>query len=524
VSVSEQAGHMMAQSPTPPPGGDQAGITPPPAPGTAVLDEFSLPPSLGAVERALPERPSTDSHPCLSNNLQPACSESHISGTSDERSSTEADLSAPAPSPTTTCSTLPIISTSLFTVDTCSASPALNMAPPQQTLRDVPLMALLNIIERSEVSSLDLRPFAIYLCSGKPHEESVAQQLLPHGIDTVCVDNYDSQYSDPVEKTELLASVRVTGALCALAAHPRCLGVICTPPCRTFSAATLAGGDGPEPYRDILRRYGIPRVWNLLPTRVVSDNAVVHSCIAISLAAHSHGGFFLFENPAGHGEGSERPIPGREAHCSLWDFPPIVTFTQETGASLVTFDQCALGRKAKKSTTLLASNNVAPSVERLFGHLQCPSWHNHADTTLLGRLADGSFRTTPAEAFLPEMNSLIVEVVLELAHKCHATPDPEVPSLTEPLQSEPGVTDVASTVAAAQADTAFLACTFARPHDSSAPCRCAQLIWCPQHDLPLAITSDVRLGQRSNDVFTAGPFEGLNVELFRNDQGHTLVM
>ena len=287
------------------------------------------------------------------------------------------------------------------------------------------IRALLSILDSTtDINSLDVRPFVVYLCSGREREGQLRDWLNDShplflspdpadAVDIYCIEVIPSdaaRWDTTLDELTGLSSVRVTEACKRLASHHRCIGVICTPPCRTFSCATHAGGEGPSPYRDILRRHGIPDSSGLLHTLVVGDNAIVNSCVAICKVCLDHGGFYIWENPAWRGDGSAFPIKGREAHCSLWQYPPAASFFEETSGQFVTFDQCETGQDAQKKTTLGCSPNVGVFVSNRFAGLQCTHLHHRA---LLGVKADGTFRTSGAEEFTPEMNRLLAMVVLD---------------------------------------------------------------------------------------------------------------
>eukprot|EP00965_Chrysotila_dentata_P053960 1790655-Pleurochrysis_carterae.AAC.1 len=57
--------------------------------------------------------------------------------------------------------------------------------------------------------------------------------------------------------------------------------------------------------------------------------------------------------------------------------PNIAALKADTGATLITFPQCALGATAQKYTSLLCSRCVAPMLQSL-SHLRCQhAGHRH---------------------------------------------------------------------------------------------------------------------------------------------------
>ena len=316
-------------------------------------------------------------------------------------------------------------------------SSVLSAAPDgERRLSTLSIQALLFIIE-SKVESdgtcnlqpLDFHPFIIYCCSGRPREGQLSDYIdgthssflsrdVSDALDVVRIEIIDPSTARgrdlSLEETEGLNSWRVTEALVRLAGHHRCMGCICTPPCRTFSCATLSGGSGPGPYRDIDNREGIRGPTGFLPTRVEGDNNIVVNCIAICKVCEAGGGFVLWENPTWRGKDSAHPIEGAEKHCSLWQYPPVEQFFSEIKAVFTIFDQCMTGQAAMKKTTLACSRDIAPLVEEYFGSLQCDHLF-HAP--LIGKAAGAGpydeFRTSGAEAFTPHMNRLLGRVVME---------------------------------------------------------------------------------------------------------------
>ena len=295
-------------------------------------------------------------------------------------------------------------------------SVASNTASQFQSTSDPPidvatlsLEALLCILERTEdLGTLNFTYFIIYLCSGPLREGSISVYLA--GIVAVlCVDPL-------VHKGADLADSRTRRQLTRLAAHTRCVGVIATPLCRSFSVASFAGGDGPEPSRDQGRPGGIRsqhlHTKGLLPTQIIHDNAIVDACIDIISAACSHGAFGWIENPPGRGAYSEFPMQGRESHAPLWAYPPMAEWIIAAAAVSIIFDQCRVGMAEQKKTQFVVTPNIGTAVRAAFEHLQCN--HTHA-VRLLGRKADDSFVTSKAENFKPELNKIIAMIVVDFS-------------------------------------------------------------------------------------------------------------
>ena len=277
------------------------------------------------------------------------------------------------------------------------------------------LNALLCILERTaDLSTLNLSPFIIYLCSGPLRKGSLTEHLQGQ-LNVLCVDPLVHPGAD-------LTDSRTRRELRRLAAHRQCVGVFATPLCRTFSVALFAGGDGPQPSRDSARPGGIrsqhPTTMGLLPTQILHDNAIVDACLEVVKAAISHGAFGWFENPPGRGTNSQFPIPGRDAHIPLWGYQPMVEWMLAALAVSVIFDQCRVGMEEQKKTQFVITPNIADRVRKVFSLLQC--CHLHA-ARLLGRRADDSFLTGDSENFKTELNALIAGVCVEFAERYFIT-------------------------------------------------------------------------------------------------------
>ena len=279
---------------------------------------------------------------------------------------------------------------------------------PFKSFFDLPTHALIDLVKRtSDLATLELEHFIIYLCSGavEMRDGSLTTQCLRHDVRVVAVDPL-------VHPTLSLIASDIVAALARLAAHESCAGVLATPLCRTFSPATHAGGDGPDPYRDLLRPDGIPSTSGNLPTRVLHDNYIAESCLSIGDCSCNHGGFVWIENPPGRHLGSEFPIEGREMHAPIWLLSAMRAWIAKTRAGSIIFDRCCIDTTAQKKTQFVVTPNIEPLVRASFGQLLCSTAHPaHAHDPLLGRLADSTFRSAKAESFGPALNARIASVV-----------------------------------------------------------------------------------------------------------------
>ena len=199
--------------------------------------------------------------------------------------------------------------------------------------------------------------YYIYLGSGAPREGDITTHLRQlHSHPIVLVDlqvgGYDDDLRDP----------HVAQALVRAARDPRCQGVLVSIPCKTWSAArSRVDPDLPhsQPLRTQRERLGMHARDGTLPAAVEEANRTADHAAAIMRAVTEHGGFFIAEAPPGRGAGSRFPVPGREEHTPQFDHPSFVQLREETGASIVHFDQCRTRddpeASPEKKTALLAS-------------------------------------------------------------------------------------------------------------------------------------------------------------------------
>jgi hypothetical protein len=206
-----------------------------------------------------------------------------------------------------------------------------------------------------------------------------------------------------------LASPSVARHVITLASDPRCMGVVATVPCKTWSVARMRGDKGgPTPLRNVWNPLGFFNAFGALPYKVAQANACADHAVAAAMAVAQHGGSFIFENPVSRGMGSEDAFRGRESHSPLWGHPSVQNLASLYG-SLHTFDQCMVGAPTEKRTTLLVSRNLSAFASQVFDKLTC----NHGGHPVLtGTGKDGAFRTSAAERFPPRLNLMIAQALV----------------------------------------------------------------------------------------------------------------
>jgi hypothetical protein len=102
----------------------------------------------------------------------------------------------------------------------------------------------------------------------------------------------------------------------------------------------------------------------------------------------------------------------------------VLTFEAASGCQRVLLDQCMFQAPSKKATCITAN---ARRAKDLLGRSCCHSQH---EKVLIGLEADGSFKTTAAAHYPPELCEALVEMhyheLLECASNCEVVPGPEL--------------------------------------------------------------------------------------------------
>ena len=252
--------------------------------------------------------------------------------------------------------------------------------------------------------------FFIYLCSNKAREGDFEQHVRELSSAETVVINVDVERGG---HSHDLSTDHVTNQLVEMANRSACVGVLCTVPCSTWSAARMADNGGPEPLRNRNHPFGIPDANGVIPRHVEKANSIATNAIKICKAAAKRGAHVIIENPVSRGKGSQFAIRGRELHSSLWDFPPMMEFAESHGMQVTVFDQCRVGASTQKTTQLLCSPSVHTYVNETLGPLIC----NHGPkehAQLIGNAgSDGKFKTKAAEQFPSELNRTLAKAMLQ---------------------------------------------------------------------------------------------------------------
>ncbi|KAL1529178.1 hypothetical protein AB1Y20_000137 [Prymnesium parvum] len=246
--------------------------------------------------------------------------------------------------------------------------------------------------------------FLLYLGSGRPRPGDFPSCAARYDIETVCVDSKIGGYAHD------LADPDVAQILRDMAASPLCLGVLVSTPCNTFSAARFRDGEAPV-LRDLEHPTGVPAPDGTLPVSVLRANAVTDNALSVASVAARRGAGVIIESPVPRSAG-QHAIPGREQHASLWSYPAVVDAVREFDMSHIDMDQCMCGALSQKATRLMATPNLRDALFRHAAPLRCDGRHAHE--SIVGRRADGSFRSAGAEEYPPALNRVLSDVFATL--------------------------------------------------------------------------------------------------------------
>lgn len=251
--------------------------------------------------------------------------------------------------------------------------------------------------------------YYLYLCSNTPRAGCVSEQMATLGMAPVV--NIDTAIGGYAHD---MSHASVANAIVAAASDPRCQGVLASPPCKTWSASRgIAAGGGlafSQPLRDTDNPLGIQRADGSTPQKVLTANAVADCAALACRKAFEHGAGFIFEAPVARGKYSPFAIPGRESHVGVMEHPSVVALRLQTKASIINFDQCCTRddptQTPQKTTSLLASPNLAPAVQRLFGPLVCMHPVG-THPSMVGVDETGELRSSKWERYSDHMNKLL---------------------------------------------------------------------------------------------------------------------
>ena len=238
----------------------------------------------------------------------------------------------------------------------------------------------------------------------------------------------------------------VADAVIAIAANSRCLGVLLSVPCDTWSAIRFnKDSDSPEPLRDCDFPDGIPDADGVLPTAAEAANTVADVACAAATACAEHGGRVIAESPVPRGAGSRFAIAGRERHASFWSYKSVRAMCSALALTPAFFDQCMSGCKAMKTTQLSCTPNVVAAVQLNFTPLHCTGAHTHA--SLLGGRDEitGDFPSRATATYTPDTCARLADAFVRSSPELN--PNLSSVPIPLPVRESPSDTSVASATA-----------------------------------------------------------------------------
>ena len=193
------------------------------------------------------------------------------------------------------------------------------------------------------------------------------------------------------------------------------LAIVAAPPCSTFSVARhFKSSDptkpGPPPVRNRENPRGIPGLGPLHAKEVKRANIIIARTCAILTAAANVGTEFIIENPADHGDPSNKYCYLHHEHCPLWLMDEVRTLETLSSGQKVTFPFCALGHESQKMTTLLYTPGLAASLSHL-SQLRC----THKTHKQVGGITkNGKFTSSMAARYPGGFNLILAQSVASL--------------------------------------------------------------------------------------------------------------
>ena len=197
------------------------------------------------------------------------------------------------------------------------------------------------------------------------------------------------------------------------------------PPCNTWSRARAAPG-GPAMVRSVSALWGLPDLPRQAAAQVEAANCLLLVALLLVADLAVSGGSALIEHPA---------TIWRERLPSIWRLAATRRLASLGCVDVVRIDQCQVGSLAKAPTTLLALR-CAPLralLAELPGQGLCT--HRAHQLTLVGRAADGSWKTAQKREYPPAFCSSLARALLPGPLQRHAADaaGPELPEECVPF-------------------------------------------------------------------------------------------
>ena len=196
--------------------------------------------------------------------------------------------------------------------------------------------------------------------------------------------------------------------------------VMAGPPCETWSAARHNPGEpgDPRPVRSLEHLWGVPGLTSKEARAVALGNDLLRFTLLLLHAAVGTQTVVIMEHP------EERPR--RQGIPSSAFLPEMVALRARSGAGRVCIDQACFGAISRKPTTLTFVNCDAlpDTVYARADRGRAPaSWRGES---LMGRSADGGWKTAPAKQYPPGLCHLLASAAA--TQVARLLPDFERPS------------------------------------------------------------------------------------------------
>ena len=196
----------------------------------------------------------------------------------------------------------------------------------------------------------------------------------------------------------------------ALIRQRRVLAVVAGPPCETWSAVrAVALPDStasPRPLRSAEHLWGLAGLTAIEQKQVEVGNMLLRFTIACMYTALAVGTTVLMEHPA-----PRQRVRTKSSEVSSWHLPELRHLMDCPHVCFHIVHQCMLGSQSLKPTGLLGINTpqLSELVDQHPSRFHCAGGHPHV--RLQGRAADGSWRTSPAKQYPPQLCRLLATVV-----------------------------------------------------------------------------------------------------------------
>ena len=188
--------------------------------------------------------------------------------------------------------------------------------------------------------------------------------------------------------------------------------LIASPPCNTFSRAR-GNSDGPAPLRSSDRQYGFPWLEGNAASRIREANQLVDRTVAAIICGRESSSKtqFLLEHPEHLGRSKSGYNP-----ASIWKWPSVEALLAK-GVWQGALFQCSFGANYAAPTRIMTSLSATAKLKAAAGPINLTetdeyagplaSWCGHRHPPLMGKTAQGTFKTAMKAAYPPQLCAAI---------------------------------------------------------------------------------------------------------------------